>query len=102
MKTWLSVCFVPLFCLSLNAPLRAADSDQPGCGGGSGYLKRDVLLKDTVNIYDEKGRRIGTLKEDPILKDRTNIYDEKGDPRGFLKKDFLFKDRTRIRLDGAH
>ena len=99
MKRWLSVCFVPLFCLSLRVPLRAADSDRPGSDGG--YLKRDVLLKDTVNIYDEKGRRVGALKRDFILKDRTNIYDEKGDQRGFMEKDFLFKDRTRIRLDGT-
>ena len=98
MKTLFLVCFVPLLCLGLSAPLRA-DSEQSGCGLGSGYLERDALLKDTVNIYDETGRRIGTLKQDYLLKDRTYIYDETGNRRGFMEKDFLFKDRTNIYMD---
>ena len=95
MKRFLLACFIPVLCLILNAPLWA-DSDQPDCGLGKGYLKRDFLLKDTVNIYDARGRKVGTMKQDPLFENRTNIYNESGRKTWVLKTDSLSKDRTNI------
>ena len=61
------VCFIPVLCLILNAPLWA-DSDESDCSLDKGYLKRDFLFKDRVNIYDDQGRRVGNMKQDVLLR----------------------------------
>jgi hypothetical protein len=51
-------------------------------------------LKDNVNIYDEKGHRVGTMKQDVLFQNRTNIYDRSGKKTGVLKTAPLSEDRA--------
>ncbi len=65
-------------------------------GDRTGYLKRDPLFKNRVNIHDRSGSVDGYLKKDPLFRNRVNIYDSQGRQKGYLKKDYLFEDRTDI------
>ena len=91
MKKYLFLCLVTVLWLTAGVPL-CADSEEPDCGLGNGYLKRDVLL-------DENVRRRGCLEQDGLFEHRTRIYDEQGRRRGYMKRDPLSEDRSNIYLD---
>ena len=80
--------------LILPAEWSWAESVQLCQSQRKGYLKKDSLIKDRTNIYDEKGQRKGYLKKDSLDKDKTIIYDERGQRKGYLDRDSLSSGRV--------
>jgi len=70
-------------------------SSQPS--GRSGYLKKDPISENRVNIYDKNGSLEGYTQKDPISADKWNVYDSKGRQKGYVKQDPLSMDKIFIR-----
>jgi hypothetical protein len=60
--------------LLASSPCFAGGKGSPQSSGRSGYLKKDPISENRVNIYDKRGRQDDYLKQDPVLENRTNIF----------------------------
>ena len=79
-----------------SSPCFASGKGSSQSSGRSGYLKKDPISENRVNIYDKNGSLEGYTKKDPISDDRWNIYDSKGRQKGSVKQDPLSGDRKNI------
>ena len=90
------IIFSAIFIFLASSTPSFSGGDKLRRPGRDGYLKRDSLDEDRINIYDRGGSSKGYLKGDNIFKDRMYIYDKNGRKKGYIKKDTLFDDRTNI------
>ena len=61
-----------------------------------GYLERDVLIKDQINIYDNNGEKRVFIKPDRLNRARNNIFDKNSNIEGYIDRDPLRMERKNI------